>query len=749
MTRGLLLWPCRHPGRALALAALTTLLLAGAGRGVQARYEVEDFFPAGTPERGTYERLRALFGRDDRTGLVVIEAARALDAADFARLDALTRRLEARPDVESVRSPTNADLVVRRGEDVRLERAVPREGPLTQERVDAALEAYRLPPYAGSLVSPDQRLAVIGVTLAPDRLRFADRAALLADLELEAAGLRAAGYTVHLAGYPLHRVRLAHLAGGDSLRFVPWVLAVVLAITALAFRSLAAAGLVLAVTGAAVVWTTGLMALCGLPPNIFGPAVYVMVVVVGVADPVHLVARQRELLAEGAPRAEAVSGAWRDVGLPCLLASLTTALAFVSLVLTGIPLVAHMGLQVTLGVLAAFALTWLVHPSLSRWVSAGAGAVGRLPAALVALDAWAAPRARGIVLASALLLIVSAVGAARLRVNAPLLSDLDPEHPVRVANRLLEERLGGVIPLDLLIEPASEMPRGARYSGDRLRRVEALTERLRELDGVVWATSAVDVLRRLGPLLQRVPEDDVPGLLPTALLLANRQVVPWVHEESDVLRVRLRLRDLDTEAAFALFGRIEATAREVLGAHERVALTGQGYLGQVVNRSLVRYFAGGFLVSLAGVALTLCVLARDVRLALASLAPNLLPLVTVAGLMGALGIELRYTSALVLAVVFGLAVDDTIHVVAQLRRQRGAPDPVARTLRVAGPGLVWTSLLLAAGFATLLAAEFLPLRVMGQLLAITAALALAGDLVLLPALVRVLSRAQDRSQAAS
>jgi len=152
----------------------------------------------------------------------------------------------------------------------------------------------------------------------------------------------------------------------------------------------------------------------------------------------------------------------------------------------------------------------------------------------------------------------------------------------------------------------------------------------------------------------------------------------------------------------------------------------------------VTRFQRGFLTALAGVTLVLLVVFRDPRLALASLPPNLFPVLGTAGVMGLVGIDLRYTSALVLTVVFGIAVDDTIHFVAQLRRVRDAPDPVRGAFEVAGPGLVLTSAVLAAGIAALLASAFAPLRIMGGLLVLTAGLALAADLLLLPALLRAL-----------
>ena len=131
--------------------------------------------------------------------------------------------------------------------------------------------------------------------------------------------------------------------------------------------------------------------------------------------------------------------------------------------------------------------------------------------------------------------------------------------------------------------------------------------------------------------------------------------------------------------------------------------------------------------------------------------------------MGFAGIELRYTSALVLSVVFGIAVDDTIHFMAQFRRHQRLADatsgsihgtaeqrregdseaalnPISGAMRVAGPGIALTSLILAAGLAPLMLSQFIPNQVLGLLLGLTALFAVLADLVMLPALLRLLER---------
>jgi predicted RND superfamily exporter protein len=163
-------------------------------------------------------------------------------------------------------------------------------------------------------------------------------------------------------------------------------------------------------------------------------------------------------------------------------------------------------------------------------------------------------------------------------------------------------------------------------------------------------------------------------------------------------------------------------------------ITGQGVLGQVINQRIVGHFQWSFLVALAAVFLVLMVALRSLRLATVSLVSNVFTPLMVAGLMGFFGIDLRYTSALVLSVVFGLAVDDTIHFISQFGR---GDDPVRHAFTTAGPGILLTSLVLGAGFAVLMLSDYQPTRVLGLLLGVTAVTAVIADLVLLPALLRL------------
>ncbi|MCA8925929.1 MAG: MMPL family transporter [Planctomycetes bacterium] len=723
----------RHPWACLAVVLGLSALAATQLGGARTRYEIEDFFPRETAEYAVYERVSAAFGRDDRTAVVLVDGAAPLSLEQWEALRALTDGLEGCALLSGVVSATNVELPLPHPQGgVRLQPAFP-PGPLNRGRLEEVFAALDRPLFREGLVSLDRRVTLVACQLRPEHTDFGGRAELLDLLRERTAPLAALGLRVQLGGYPLQRVELSRLAGGESAVFLPWALGLIVLALALSLRSVAAVVLPLCAASGGALWLTATLVVIELPPNVFAPATYVIVVVVGVADSVHLLSRFAELRGEGLAPPAAVRGALRDALWPCFWASLTTAIGFATLRFTGVPMLADMGVQVGLGVAFAFVCTVLLFPAATRLPGLARLGLGRR---LVRLDARFARRPAltlGVCLAGVAL---AAAGAWQLRVNSPLLSDLDPEHPLRVGNRLMEEQLSGVIPLDVLIAPPRAEGRVnlAAYTGERLRRVDAFTCALRADPGVRSATSAVDVLHDLVGVLERVPRSEAPDLLPTALLLVPQRLEPWLAEDDDLLRVRLRIRDLDTQDALALFARIRDLARTEL--QEPVELSGQGYLAQVANATLVERFQAAFWSALLAVGFVLVCVTRDLRLALAAVAVNLIPVAVVAGLMGWLGIELRYTSALVLSIVFGIAVDDTLHFVAQLRRSAGSDRLGAAMLR-AGPGLVLTSLVLGLGFAVLLGSAFLPLRAMGGLLMATSATALIADVVVLPAALRL------------
>lgn len=756
----------RFPWLAILLLLIAiTAALANSATKVETRYEMEDFFSDHTAERRAYDRYRSSFGRDDSTALILLEFEHVtLDVDALRAIDRLTQRLVRRPGVASVTSPTNA-LIPRRDSH-----GVPHVEPaFTTElladdhaaaaRLKSVLEVYAKRPWRDAVLSADGTVGVVAVRLRPTHMSSSHRVNLTRGLEAESAMLSHEGFKVRLAGYPVHRVYFSEHIAAESNQLTPVVLLVVMLLLGLFFRSFMGVILPLFVAVLSVIWTLGFMSLLGIPANALAPALMILVLLVSVTDSVHFVATWRQHLADGVAPRDAPSTVLAALFRPCLLTSLTTAAVFAGLYLTGIPLIGQFGLGVAVGVIGAFVVCVFVAPLLMMLAARGQRVPGptvtatatATATALERLDGFVARHPGKIVVGTMALSVVLGLGAAMVEVNSPLLADLADDHPVQETNRFIEERLGGLIPLELVIRPAPALashtngtakgkPRDAFYEAPHLARTAELATRLRNLPGVLTVTSAADVLDSLAPMFPEIPADQAYSLTPAALLLAHDAMSEFVHLPSDTQRIRLRTANLDTVDALALFDQIRGAYSDVMGAAAPEDLiTGQGYLGQRINLQLVDHFQGSFLVGIFLVFLMVLLAFGRVRLALVALPSNLFPLLAVAGVMGFAGVELRYTSALVLSVAFGLAIDDTIHMLAQVSAHRGTSDPVRQASRAAG-GIVWTSVVLALGLAVLGTSSFVPNQVLGLLLGLTALAALHGDLIFLPAALRLLGR---------
>jgi predicted RND superfamily exporter protein len=146
-------------------------------------------------------------------------------------------------------------------------------------------------------------------------------------------------------------------------------------------------------------------------------------------------------------------------------------------------------------------------------------------------------------------------------------------------------------------------------------------------------------------------------------------------------------------------------------------------------------------LALVVITLLMSVLLRSVVLGLFSMIPNLTPIAIGLGAMSLAGVSLNPGTVMIGAVALGIVVDDTVHFMVALRRALADRSPVDEAIRVAlsevGPALAVTTLLLAASFLVLTLGSFAPSIQFGAITTLIVVVALAADLVLLPAALRL------------
>ena len=743
-------WLVRRRGPALGVLAAASALAAWGAARVPVDYSVEQFFPAWGEERRVYEEYRAHFPREDvRFSLfwrdrrpmgaaVYRDMARAVDAFREAGLTgfqwvgtaevAETATVEGEPRLSIV-------PLVREGEP---------DGPSLRER----LERHRDDPrFRGVLWNADQSVFAVHGYLDQARNHFQGRRAVERALTARLDSLRPPEASLVLSGIPVIRSRVPEMLERDQALFVVGGFLAFLAVLWLMLRHGGQVLLCLAPVAAGYVATLGLMALTGTAVTVLTSFIPVVVLVVGASDAVHLVAEfRREARASAGPR-EAVVRAFTSLSPACFYTSATTAVGFLSLAATRIGIVVDFGVFTA----AAIVLTYLFGMSLlpvllSLGGRHGGGRRPRTPAWIAATLAGAAALARRQarwVLPS--VLAVAAAGAllsAGLRTNVFLVDDMKDDAPVVRDLRWIESQGFGLFQVNLYLRREGDRP---LHGPEALAWMDRFARSARSDPLVVSAVGLPDVLGGLRAAVtgeaERLPAtaEEASQLLFLAELGDGAGLEDLYRRTDGVAQVLVTVRDRGSAATLPFLDRMEARLREDPFPAGTARLTGTVQLVETFSAHLLRSFGPSLALALVGIAALMTWMFRSPRLGLLALLPNLLPLLVIAGALRLGGFDLKPSSVLVFSIAFGIAVDDTVHLLAAYRRAR----PTARSdgaamataIRRAGAGVLMSTVMVSAGFALLLLSRFEVLYLIGLLTVIGAWAAVGADLVVLPRLV--------------
>jgi len=730
----------------LALAAASVAAAVGASR-VRYDFTPQQLFEAADRDAAfaDFEEVRRVFGRDDGTLLVVLDTGAGGDSLtrpcrDWLR--GLTEHFADQPFVERSLSVGNA-VTARTGADGEVW-----IGPIDDlPPEDVAAD----PLFAGTFFSKDRRWAAAWLTFDDEHRRIEPlREAVGAVRARLAAHPPPPGTKASLGGIPRVRVDVADSLRSDQLTFTPLASAILMLLLWFTFRRIPQTILPQVTVGVAILWAVGMMGWLGVPVDILTNALPPLLLVIGVSDTLHLLARDAE--EAGGDRVAGLSRTVRVLAIACLLTSLTTAAGFASLGVSHTAILRRFGLTLAVGVLGAYLATLGVLPqALVRFRPAQPTRAATRLFTGIALACGGLALRRPRLVALACVLTVGALatfGIARVEVNLKLTEVYPSDHPVTRLQRTIDASLGGAVPVDVVLtlpEP------GGHRDPEVLRRVDRLQARITKLEGVASARSAVDLLASI----HRALAGSDAGRLPDSAALAAQEwlvadlgedplpVDRFVADDGQRLRIFLRMADLGGRNTLRVLDAIEAAQAEIFADLPGVRLSfgGDGFLAARNLSRLIRDLFASLTLASVFIFVTLLLVLRSPRLALVAILPNASPLLVTVGVMGLTGLDLDVTNVVVFSIALGLAVDDTIHMVYRFREEQAAGGDfeavMDRTLRGSGQAVVLTSLLLSAGLLVLLTSDFVPTRRFGALTCLTLATALLADLLLLPALLKL------------
>jgi len=739
----------RNARLALVALAVLSVVFALALRDLRLDHDFERFFPTDDPELDRYQAFRERFGGDNDLLFVAAPHRPSVFRREFLlQVDGLALGLAALPDVRSVTSPTSLT-------DPRVTPAGVFNVPWLRLDHDSTLAAdsarvWRDGRIREAFFAPDGGALLLVLLTEPGLDK--ERSDVLMERvreEVEASGLEGVrmGGRIHGQYWYIQKMRR------ELAVFFPVSVAVVALFLAIGFRRVWGVLVPVGVVGLTVMWQVGIMTLMDRPLGILTMLLPTILFVVGMSDVVHILERYIAALRDGHTKARAMAIAYHEVGLATFLTSLTTAIGFATLLTSGIGPIREFGAFTAAGVFLAFLLSFTLLPAVLLLL--GTPLMARTEERMSfwypfmhGLFRKVLHHRRRLPWAFAGLTVASLVLMARLKVDNQLLEDWPDDDPQKLEYLWFEERFGGVRPFEMEIVAADSGV--SVWDLSALRDIETVQTHLESDYGVRAVLSPVTVVKSLNQAFNggggeffRLPNDEAETrrLVKRAGVFAGGTGTgALVGADGRRARLSGRMRDEGGHAHMRKNAVLEARIEEGTGAGRLVFhQTGMAYLIDRNNARLSGQLIGGLSIAFLLIAAIMARVFRDWRMTFIALVPNTLPLLFVGGLMGAVGIDVKVSTAIIFTIAFGIAVDDTIHMLGRLRIElnRGLSLPYAlkRSFLSAGKALVITSVLLLGGFLPLVLSGFASVFYMGLLTSATLLMALAADLLLLPLLV--------------
>jgi len=712
-THGLVGWLVRLRWICLLFVGLVTAAALSQLPNLQIDNSNETFFRSGDNTKLRLDEFKETFGNDDFV-FILVDVEDTFDAATLARLAEFSDRLEF--DVPHLLELTwigNVESIEGVPGGIIIDDLIPDVETTQAELERIADRALSDPLYRDRLVSRDRRTAGIllefenypEIGIDPRK----DVPPVVNEIVAEYSDLK-----THVVGGPIMDYEMDNQTANELPLWMGAALLGMCLVLALTTRSFTGVLVPAATVIIAVVWTLGLVAVIGFTLNLFVILVPTLLLCVGIGDTMHVVAEFQQSVSEGATRRKALSHTLGLVTRPIVLTTITTAAGFLAFLATDLVPLRELGVQAAIGVWVALLLTYLFAvPVLSFGRARPATATGFASTRDI-FDRLLGGITSFVVRVPWLIAIVfmgvvaaSTYGFMLLKIETNTIQDLPEDYPMRVAFEYVDRQMGGSMSLELIAETGRE---GGIKNLDVIRDIEKLQTFLDGHPLVTQTSSVVDQIKQMHravhenrPEYFRLPDSS--NQIAEYLLLyesgGGRQLEKYVSFTYDAARIQARTKSMTLARVLELESDVEDFVANNI-THADIQATGTLSLMSALGDHVRVGQAQSFALAFCAIALIMVLTLRSIPLGFIAMIPNVLPVLIALGAMGLVGAQLNMVALVLAPMILGVAVDDTVHFFVRYRRYFDAfgnyEAAYRETMRTVGRPLLFTTLVLLAGF---------------------------------------------------
>ncbi len=707
-----------------------------------------------------YDQFCGMFGNDDSLLVVFSDSNGIVNPKALQSIERLTNNLKLLPDIVRVNSILNYQYIHTNpddDEDIIVENFISNPESMTQEqfheRQTIALNDSMVQDF---VISKDGTTTMISAKLSSFagmdkgiRIELVKSIQKILDEESKKTG-----YSYHMSGAPVSDAALQTIADNDAMYYIPTAFLVIIAVLYFFFRTLWGVLIPIVTVILASTITLAFYAFMGLELNNFSINIPIFITAIGIADAVHFYTAWTAARHCGFGNQEAIHKTFDENLAPMLLTTLSTAIGFGSLISSDIVPMSTLGYTVALGSLTALGLTFFLMPLIllstkSDYIPTPIRTVRCLVKELN-YAYFVVQHDKKILIASLIFAFGIGSGVVYTKFDSNSIKYFDTDVEVSKAAYYTMDTITGPSTYEIIIDSLKD---DGIKEPTFLKTVQQFDREFKaQFPEIRYTNSLLDVIERFQTIMNptHTPDETVGNTkeMNAQYLLIYSLSLPQGMEINDKMDINQRQLRFTVQADIVNSSR----SLEIIqwsedwwknhGLHAKVQ--GQVSMFAKMQSMVANTLFSSLAQTLLVIAIMMFFIIRNLKLLVAFLIPNLLPLFVSLGFLGWMNIPIDIGIAVAAVIVLGLAVDDTVYFFNKYSEARKLKLSAVHTfdyiLEHSGSAMVFTTVILSCAFAIFIFSDFIPNVHFAIMTISTMILALLADLLLMPALMSVMEK---------
>ena len=747
----------------ILLISVITAIMAYYATKVEMSYDFARTVPLNDPDMIMLQKFREQFGEDGNIIAIGFKDSSIYEQSKFEAYRTFSRAVRQISGVSEVIALPLLKIGLKDTENSRFYLAnIFPETIRSKEEFDSLLQVMRDQKlYMGQIVNTSNGATMMIVSVNKDVMNSALREPLIASL-LEAADTfqKVTNITPHYAGLPFIRTVVTNQVKREMQIFLIASVVITGLIMFFFFRSSRAVIFSMIIIGIVVIWTVGTLALFGYKITMLTGLIPPVIVTIGITNAIYLLNKYHLEFAKTHNKLEAIATVVNKMGLATFLTNLTVAIGFLTLLSTDILVLREFGIVAGINIMALFFVSLVMIPSIFSWLPTPSERhlrhlrFRKMGQFLKTIDGMVTRQRAAIYIASIALALLSAYGIWQLRSVSYMVDDVPEDSPVKKDLEFFEANFSGIMPLEMVIEFETKRRRPI-LDVKNLQMIDRFESYLDSLPDVSKPVSFISFVKAAKQAFYNNNPDrySLPTRNEAAFIMRYMRgqsdntglFKSFVDSTFTKMRISAQMADIGSVRMDSLVHyAIEPKMKSIFVAQGQdsiiTSITGTTKLFIKGNKFLIDNLKESLLLAFLLITLSMVALFANIRMIIISLIPNLLALMITAGLMGYFDIPLKASTALIFSITFGISVDNSIRFLAKYRQEILSnnfkiPLAVSDSILETGKSIIYTSIVLFAGFIIFAFSDFGGTIALGVLTSTTLVISMFTNLILLPALI--------------